>query len=475
VCDGQPIGPRAHGFPDALVADLEEVRTAVGGPSFGNSAVVPAGAHLACRLIALIGLGDQTELDIPRFRAGLELGLRSIRLTHITKVAMTLAEVRATHLREEALVASVIEIATLSVSDHRIPAHDAEIDELWLATSCSVDDLAREASILGRAVNEARGLVNAPASVLTPREFESKCREIAGTHGIAFELLDAEQLLQRGYRGLHAIGAGSAHAPSMVILTTGSPGEPIDLAIVGKGVTFDSGGLSLKPADAQRYMKADMGGAAAALGAIDALASLGSDANVAAILCLAENMPSANAMRPGDVIETPDGLTVEVADTDFEGRLALADGLHYARQLRPRNVVDVATLTRAQRVALGPVAGAFVTPSKPLREALIEAAETAGERLWELPLYPEYRALNVSSIADLSNAPPLEAGVQSAAAFLRQFAGNDHWAHLDISAAAFNAAPMFAELPRGATGYGVRILAHLPAALTAVAADSTTP
>ena len=312
----------------------------------------------------------------------------------------------------------------------------------------------------------ARDLAATPSNVKSPQWLASQARRIAATTGLNVRAKDHASLVTEGFGALVAVGDGSSRPPCLVELEYRPPGRRTGrrhVVLVGKGITFDSGGLSLKPSDAMVPMKTDMAGAAAVVGAMSALARLSVEVDVTAVLAIAENMPSGSAMRPGDVVTTYDGTTVEVLNTDAEGRLVLADALGYAvARLRPDVVVDLATLTGAASVGLGKRHAAVYSRSDRLANALARASEASGERVWRLPLEDDYRVALASPVADLSNISTdslVGGGSITAALFLEEFVGDVLWAHLDIAGPA-RADADADEVSKGATGFGARLLLH---------------
>jgi leucyl aminopeptidase len=323
-------------------------------------------------------------------------------------------------------------------------------------------EAAERGRILGECTNQARALGNEPANRLTPRAFVERARALAEGTSLGVEVLDEAQIAALGMGLLLGVAHGSAEPPRVVILRhepAGAAGGPV-LGFVGKGITFDTGGISIKPADGMERMKVDMGGGAAVVGALRALALTGARVRAIGIVPLAENMPGGAAMRPGDILTSAAGKTVEVINTDAEGRLVLGDGLWLARERGATHVVDIATLTGACVVALGRGAsGLFGTDDEWLARVR-EAGAVAGERCWPMPLFEEYFEQLKSESADMTNTGGRAAGAVTAALFLKQFAGDRPWAHLDIAGTAWNddVKPWQA---RGATGVGVRTLAEL--------------
>lgn len=315
----------------------------------------------------------------------------------------------------------------------------------------------RRGEIVAQAVALARDLANMPASVKNPVWLAERATE----QGVPVTVWDEEALASGGFGGLIAVGQGSANPPRLIQLSYDPPGATRHIVLVGKGITFDSGGLSLKPTDNMKTQKTDMAGGAVVIAVIGALAKLGAPIRVTGLVAAAENMPSGTAQRPSDVIRPYGGRTVEVLNTDAEGRLVLADALAYADdQLDPDAVVDIATLTGAISVALGRNVGAVYATDDTLAKELVSAGQTSDDRLWRMPLIDDYAPALESSIADLANVEVgsrFGAGSITAALFLREFAGKRPWAHLDIAGVGRSTVDE-GTLTKGATGFGVRVL-----------------
>jgi leucyl aminopeptidase len=303
-----------------------------------------------------------------------------------------------------------------------------------------------------------RDLVNTPPSDLHPAELAEIARAEGSKAGLTVEVLDEKALRKGGFGGILGVGQGSDAPPRLVHLTyKGGRGTKTKVALVGKGITFDSGGLSLKPAAAMEEMKMDMGGAAAVIATMRAIAELGLKVNVEAWIPMAENMPSGAAIRPSDVLSMRSGLRVEVTNTDAEGRLILADAIARAGEDKPDVILDVATLTGAQIVALGARTTAVMANDDDLRSSVVEAAGRAGEPSWAMPLPPELRKGLDSEIADLVNSGPREGGMLTAGIFLKEFVpAGVSWAHLDIAGPAYNSGAAYGYTPHGGTGAAVR-------------------
>ncbi|TYC98585.1 leucyl aminopeptidase [Arthrobacter echini] len=331
-----------------------------------------------------------------------------------------------------------------------------------VAAEAALTSALERATILGKNVNTTRTLVNQPPSHLYPETFAQAAKELARSLPVKVTIMDEKRLERDGYGGILGVGKGSSRPPRMVKVEYSPAKSAVHLALVGKGITFDSGGLSLKPAAGMQTMKLDMAGAAVVLSTLLAVAELGLPAKITAWLCLAENMPSGTAQRPEDVLSIYGGRTVEVLNTDAEGRLVLADGLAAASEEAPDAIIDIATLTGAQMIALGTrVSG--VMGDDGVRDAVKAAADRAGEQFWPMPLPEELRPSLESQVADIANIGERNGGMMTAAVFLREFVGQVDgekipWAHLDIAGPAFNEGSPYGYTPKAGTGVGVRTL-----------------
>lgn len=327
----------------------------------------------------------------------------------------------------------------------------------------------RRARALAGATAYTRDLVNTPPNLLTPESFVQSVRSRAADAPgpLEVDVLDEAALADGGYGGIVGVGQGSANPPRLVTMSYRPTGPSATIALVGKGITFDSGGLCLKPAASMIEMKCDMGGAAAVAGAVLAAAELGLPVAVVGYLCLAENMPGGAAQRPGDVVTMRNGTTVEILDTDAEGRMVLADGLCLASESRPDAIVDIATLTGAQLVALGPRVAGIMANDEAFRDRVCAAAEAAGEAAWPMPLPEDLRKGLDTSVADLAHKADRNGGMLTAGLFLREFVGSGPdggsipWAHVDIAGPSYNSKDAYGFVPKGATGYGVSTLLTL--------------
>jgi leucyl aminopeptidase len=466
----------------ALPASLRDVDRAlggvlgevVGGDFKGRFAEVEATRSLSrvpARRVALLGLGKAENLDLVRLGNALHIGLRSAiggaRTIAVGWTGPPAPGISATDLAAAAVAAGVL-VGWTEGTYKGVRNAGGQPKTLTLAGFPDLDQRRLDAAlVLAEATNLARELVNRPGSDLNPMTFAAEARTLARRYGLSYQVLGAPELRRRGYGALLAAGAGSASPARMVILRhRPRAAGGFRLALVGKGVTFDSGGISIKPAADMRFMRGDMGGAAAVLGAMTAIARLKLDVDVVGILCCAENMLSSTSMRPGDVVRSGAGKTIEVVSTDAEGRMALADGIHHAVKLGATHVLDIATLTGGQRIALGPVA-AMVQGSDPgFTSRVVGAAAAAGERVWEMPTYPEYETQLESTIADLNNSPGADGSAITAGLFLHEFSGGLPWVHVDMAAPSWNRVAGVKQIPGGPAGFGVRTLAQLAVGMT---------
>jgi leucyl aminopeptidase len=424
------------------------------------------------RRLLLIGVGKRAAFGGDVLRKVATAGALWARPRRIPKAAFVLPSDGGTAAVAEnaQAVAEGLTLADFDAGSYktrdRAPAETAS----WtVAVAEAADEVSRRAEVavargrlLGECSNVSRELCNEPGNTLTPREFARRAAEIASVSGVSVEVLDEEQIADLGMGLLVGVARGSNEPPRLIVFRYEPPGAPATpvLGLVGKGVTFDSGGISIKPAEGMERMKDDMAGGAAVACAMRAIAMLQAPIRVIGVVPSTENMPGGKAIKPGDVLKSAEGKTVEVINTDAEGRLILGDALWYARQLGATHLVDVATLTGACVVALGKITtGLFGTPNDWV-EQVRRVADRAGDRSWPMPIFEEYREQLKSEIADFTNTGGRPAGSITAALFLNEFTGGLPWVHLDIAGTAWaeEAKPY---LPKGPTGVAVRTLAEL--------------
>ncbi len=443
---------------DTLAEELADAVAALGlTGSADEVTAIPAPAVVAADVIVLSGVGAaQGELDPEAVRRATGAALRGAPVRE--RVAILAPD------DAPATIGAVTEGALLGAYRfRRYKAAEAPQTLVVLTTKArtkAVKEACERATLVASGVNEVRDLVNTAPADLTPADVaEQARRELKGTK-VKVEVLDLPALREGGYGGIVGVGQGSANEPRLVTLTWSPPRAKAHVALVGKGITFDSGGLSLKPPTGMVTMKSDMAGAATVLETIRVVAELGIPVKVTGFLALAENMPSGSAQRPGDVLTMRGGKTVEVLNTDAEGRLVMADALVDAAALEPDAIVDIATLTGAQLVALGPrVTGVMGTPA--VRDAVVTASDAVGEQAWPMPLPEDLRSGLDSPIADLANIGDRFGGMLTAGLFLKEFVGDVPWAHLDIAGPSFNEGAPWGYTPKGGSGAALRTLVEL--------------
>ncbi len=474
---GLPLGPVAAAADQALGGLLAEARTTGEARSeFPARMVVPTLGRLPVGRVALVALGPAALLDGYRLRNALELcGRRLKRTAARVAVALDPEVVAALGGDPAAALRGAVEGLGLANSetdaDRSTPRPTGTISAVVVmglgASEPGLEAAARQAGLLADATNTVRRWQWRPSNRFTPSLVAEEAVALARETGLEAHVLEPSDMASLGMGTLLAVARGSHEPARLVVLRYRGPdgaGGATELALVGKGITFDSGGISIKPAAGMATMKADMSGGAAVINAMGVIAQLRPPIPVMGVVPLTENMPGGGATKPGDVVRAMSGTTVEITNTDAEGRLVLADALAYAIKLGATHLVDVATLTGAVSVALGHSVTGAMSNDPRLLDQVRAAAARAGERVWELPMFPEHDFVLESDVADIKNAAEVRAaGSINGAVFLRRFVGERPWVHLDIAGAAWNDQPGLARLvPRGPTGVMTRTLAHLP-------------
>jgi leucyl aminopeptidase len=421
----------------------------------------PAGVK-ARRLLA-VGCGKRAEFTPAAMRKVAGAALRALK----PKGARTIVFPLEAPLASPEYASSVAEGAILGDFEpdrYKTDKKDEKrVDELILSGDASLAPEIERARIVAEAQNFTRELVNEPSNLLSPAVLAARAREMAAQFGLDCEVLDQDRMRQLGMGALLGVAQGSNQPPVLIIVRyrpeNAAPDAP-HLGLVGKGVTFDTGGISIKPSEGMDKMKYDMAGGAAALGAMRALAQLKPAIRVTALIPAVENMPGAKAQRPGDIVTSLSGKTIEVLNTDAEGRLILVDAITYAQRLGCTHLVDAATLTGAISVALAHVNAGVFASNDDLLARVLAAAKAQGEKMWHMPVDEEYREILKSTFADIPNIGTRWGGACTAAAFLKEFAGDTPWVHIDIAGTAWleEAKPFLA---KGPTGIPVRTFVHL--------------
>ena len=475
--DGPVPASGAEGIDAALGNTLAATMSALGATGRQDELTkIPSAGSTAAPLIVAVGLGhedqggERARLESLRRAAG--SAVRALTGGKTQSIALSLPAADAAETEAVALGAL---LGRYSFTRYRSAPNGTGTSTgtattnspslTVLSAAAGADEAARRAQALADGMTLVRDLVNTSPSQLYPETFAGEAARVAESTGLTVEILDHQALADGGYGGITGVGQGSVHPPRLVRLAYQHPGASKTVVFAGKGITFDSGGLSLKPPKAMEAMKSDMGGAAAVLGALQAIATLKPEVNVVGYLPMAENMPGGAAQRPSDVITIFGGKTVEVLNTDAEGRLVLADALARSAEDAPDLIVDVATLTGAQLVALGPRIAGVMASDDELAAAVAETARQAGEQAWPMPLPEELRKGLDSTVADIANvAGERFGGMLVAGLFLKEFVPEGtRWAHVDIAGPAFHESEAYGYTPKGGTGAAVRMLVQVAA------------
>ena len=434
----------------------------------GETALVHTLGRLPSPRVVVLGLGKQDEFDVDKVRSlsgDLARYLRRLRVKH---VAVLCHGAGIGGLPAEDCAAAIAEGTLLG--SYRFMRHKKADDETDIETLTIVEHDASKVGALERGVerglimaeqtNLCRDLANEPANFLTPTEMADRAQAMAAETGLACEVYGPDWLREKGMGGVLGVAAGSAQEPRFIVMRYNGAGDDRPVALVGKGVTFDTGGISIKPAAGMWEMKGDMSGGASVIAAMGAIGRLRPPVNVIGIVPATENMPSGTATKPGDVLVTSIGKTIEVDNTDAEGRLILSDALAFAVEQNAVAIIDVATLTGAISIALGNVAMGAMTNDAALMDRVRRAAAAAGEKVWELPMWEEYREQIKSDVADMKNTGGRGAGSITAAMLLREFVAETPWVHLDIAGVDIYERDK-GIIVKGASGIPVRTLVNL--------------
>lgn len=425
------------------------------------------GGQLTARRLLLVGVGEKQDYRPAAVSQWAGTAVRALRSRGAKAVGFV---PRAADLGPEQAAASAIEGAIIGLFEtdkyRTVDKDERRIERLLVIEDGDEAALRRGAErgrVIGEAVNLARDLANEPSVFMTPTILAERAKQVAEECGLEFDALDPARMEQEGMGALLAVARGSEEPARLIVLRYTPKGKKKGdglLALVGKGVTFDTGGISIKPSEGMDQMKYDMSGGAAVIAAMRAIAQLGVSIPVLGVVPAVENMPSGRAYKPGDVLRSMSGKTIEVLNTDAEGRLILADAIAYAKKLGATRVVDAATLTGAVSIALGDVNAAVLGTDQQLVDEIIEAGREVGEKFWQLPLDKEYSKQIKSDIADIKNVGGRKAGTITAAAFIKEFTEGLQWAHLDIAGTAWadEAKPYRA---KGPTGLPVRTFIRL--------------
>jgi leucyl aminopeptidase len=413
----------------------------------------------------VVGLGDRDEFEPERARVAGAIAVRSAGSLEAGSLAIAGPDAPdPTTLATAGIEGAILASYRFDRFKSKKEDEDGHLDEITLIGDGALAEAVETARVGAEAENFARELQDLPSNVVTPSYLAGRAKAIAEEHStVTCEVMGREQIKERGMGGLTAVSQGTAEEPQLIVLRYRGGGEET-LGLVGKGVTFDTGGISIKPAASMHEMRMDMSGAAAVLEAVSAIAKLEVPIEILAVIPSTENMPSGTAVKPGDIITQLNGKTVEVNNTDAEGRLILADALAYAVELGADRIVDLATLTGAVLIALGSTYAALISNDDAFAAQVTAAAERTGELAWRLPLHPEYKELTKGTAADLTNASAKrKAGTIYAGSFLEEFVDHKPWVHLDIAGTAWDVGREY--VGKGPTGFGVRLLVDLARSL----------
>ena len=466
IFDGEKPGSLQNRLDKALGGSLQRLIKQGGfRPTHGSVALIYPESRIAAERVLLMGLGKRSGFSLERLRQAAGKAAPYLRSTGSADIVFLLD---GYGLAPEEAAQAVIEGSMLGLYRFLVyktgpdPQQEKDVRKITILSE-KADALgplrkgARAGEVIAEATTMVRDLVNAPARDMTPAIMAAKARALSQTLGLKLQVLERTQMERLGMGALLGVSSGSVEPPKFIIVEYRGGAKKPNIVLVGKAITFDSGGISLKPAQNMETMKEDMSGGAAVLGTIQAAAMLKLPLNIIGLLPATENMPSGSAYKPGDVLRTMSGKTIEITNTDAEGRLILSDALAYGCRYKPALMVDVATLTGACSVALGHEAIGMLGTSDLYKEKMRKAGEESGERVWELPLWEEYQDYIKSDIADMKNTGGRAGGVIAAAALLSRFVQNYPWVHLDIAATSWtDKGRPYA--PKGATGVGVRIL-----------------
>ena len=450
---------------NGILGDLLE-KVDFEGKLYSSSIIYTRGLVRGKRIL-IAGMGKRDEFTLEKMRGVFSKAAQRIRDLKVSQMAVSLdlgeSEFSAGEMSQAAVEGVLLGLYRFTPYKTLEEDKAGEISECIIVENRpgvveEVESGAQRAEIISRAVYCARDLVSTPANDMTPSILAERAADVAKEGGVTFEALDETTMKKLGMGALLGVSQGSAEEAKLIVLEyNGGDKSAKPIALVGKGVTFDSGGISIKPSDKMDEMKSDMSGGAAVIGTIKAIAELKLPLNVVGIIPATENLPGGKAYKPGDVVKSMSGTTIEIKNTDAEGRLILADALTYAGRYNPAAIIDLATLTGACVIALGDnLAGMFVTDAA-LKEELLSASDATGEEVWELPLWEEYNELIKSDVADIKNTGGRAGGAITAALLLKRFVSDYPWAHLDIAGPALLSKDK-PYIPKGASGVGVRLL-----------------
>ncbi len=463
----------------ALNGKLKKITSSEGfNGKFLETILIRPEGKIGFERLVFVGLGKRTEITEDRLRKAMGRGTTFIQKMGLPDITIDCDSSLLKKIQTAQIAQAMIEGVLLSLYQFDClktdPSDKKTIKKITLLTSKEkelpqIEQGALRGKIIAEGVCYTRDLCSLPSNIVTPTYLANEATQIAQEGGMSVEVLDQEEIKTLGMGAFHAVTLGTDEPPKFIVLKyKGTPkgARKRPIALVGKSVTFDTGGISLKPSENMEQMKYDMSGGAIVLGVMKAIAQLKPTIDIIAVLPATDNMPSGKAVHPGDVVTSLSGKTVEIINTDAEGRLCLADALTYATRLKPAAMIDLATLTGACVIALGQHAMGMMGNNPRLLSQIQDAGEAVGERTWELPLWDDYFNQIESSVADLQNVGGRRAGTITAGLFLKQFVGETPWVHLDIAGTSWYDDSKNPYVPKGASGVGVRLLMQYITALS---------
>ncbi|MEZ7851446.1 MAG: leucyl aminopeptidase [Candidatus Nanopelagicales bacterium] len=465
---GDSVELVAHGFtPTQARRIATEIAHLGGSGATGEVITLASGSGVKSPILIAVGLGDfRNGFDLEQFRRAMGNGVRA--LSGAKKVAIS-----GGHSPEH-VDATVIAcaLAAYTFNEYKTKPSPASVGSFVISIptelNSSMKSALAQAQKVAASIYVARNLINTPPNDLAPADLASAAKTAVSSLPVTVKIWDEKALKASGCGAILGVGLGSSRPPRLIKMTYAPKGAKAHLSLIGKGITFDTGGISIKPASKMDEMKADMSGSAAVIAAVSAIAGLGLNLKVTGWVAAAENMPSGTAQRPGDIVTTFDGTTVEVLNTDAEGRLVLADAIGMSVREKPDLMVDIATLTGAQRIALGRRIAGVMSNTESARDQVVAASGMVGEEMWGMPLPTYLRETLKSQTADIANIGDGLAGMLSAGVFLQEFVPDSQpWVHIDVAGPAYNDVAPYGYTPKGGTGAGVRTLVQIARELSA--------
>ncbi len=451
---------------EAMNGDIESLisQNKISG-NFKKTTIIYTFGRLPAKCLLIIGLGDKNEFNENVIKEMAGVVVKTANKQKVKNIITCLSNIMDYGIEDEDLIHCFVEgtfLANYSFKGYSTNNEDKnQIESMQLLVDCEKDKVIKgieSGTVYALGTNMARDLVNTPGNLMTPTDIAKRAVEIANKYKMEYEILEKDDMERLGMGGILAVSQGSEQLPKMIVLKYFNAKDSNNvIGLVGKGLTFDAGGISIKPRSNMHIMKSDMGGGATVLGVMDSIGKMGLDANVIAVIPSAENMLSGAALKPGDVIKTMSGKTVEVINTDAEGRLILADGITYIKKLGATRIIDVATLTGAIVTALGDITTGAMSNKDDFIKEFFKCTKKTGENIWQLPIFSEYKEQIKSDIADLKNTGGSKAGSITAALFIEAFIEDTPWIHLDIAGTAWSGKETNL-IKKGGTGVMVRSL-----------------